>query len=61
LAEVGCAPEGGDKAAWVAELVGLARSRYDRLDAIIWFGLDKERDWRVDHDPAVAAAIRSAR
>lgn len=57
--EVGSAPEGGDKAAWTAEL--LSNSRYDRLEAVIFFGLDKERDWRVQTDPEVAAAIRNNR
>lgn len=73
LAEVGCAPEappalvgapaGADtavdpKAAWLAELVSSAPQRWPRLEAIVFFSLDKERDWRVHHDPAIAAAIR---
>lgn len=59
IAEVSSAPEGGDKAAWFAEL--LTAGRYDRLEAVVLFNLDKERDWRVDHDPRVARAIRMAR
>ncbi len=54
--EVGSAPEGGDKVAWTAEL--LSSSRYPQLEAVIFFGLDKERDWRVQADPEVAEAIR---
>lgn len=57
--EVGSAPEGGDKAAWTAEL--LATDRYPRLEAVIFFGLDKERDWRVHTDPLVAEAVRNNR
>lgn len=75
LAEVGCAPEapsavlgaatGADatvhpKAAWLAELVSSAPQRWPRLEAIVFFSLDKERDWRVHDDPTVATAIRSA-
>jgi hypothetical protein len=59
LGEVGSAPEGGDKAAWVASL--LASDRYPRVDAVVWFNLDKERDWRITADPAVAQAVRHAR
>jgi beta-mannanase len=58
LAEVGCAPEGGDKPAWLAELLRLAATRFDRLETVAFFSLDKERDWRVHHDPTVGAAIR---
>jgi len=58
LAEVGSAPDGGDKADWTAELLDLPGS--DRVEAVVFFGLDKERDWRIDTDPAVAAAIRGA-
>jgi beta-mannanase len=56
FAEVGCAPDGGDKAAWVDAL--LDGTSFDRLTAVVFFGIDKERDWRVDADPAVAAAVR---
>lgn len=54
--EVGSAAEGGDKVAWTADL--LSSSRYSQLEAVIFFGLDKERDWRVQSDPAVAEAVR---
>jgi len=75
LAEVGCAPDsaatvlgaatGADatvhpKAAWLAELVSSAPQRWPRLEAMVFFSLDKERDWRIHHDPAVAAALRAA-
>ncbi len=46
VAEVGSAPEGGDKAKWVRNMWDVAR-RWDRLKAIVWFDLDKERDWRA--------------
>jgi hypothetical protein len=58
LAEVGCAPEGGDKAAWCTDLYRLC-GETQRIQAIVWFSLDKERDWRVGMDPVVAAAIRN--
>jgi mannan endo-1,4-beta-mannosidase len=59
LTEVGCSPVGGDKPAWVADLYAMAR-RWP-VDAVVWFGLDKEQDWRVHADPAVAAAVRRNR
>ncbi len=52
IAEVGSDDVGGDKAAWVADL--LTTTRYPRLEAVVWFHVDKERDWRLTSPPAVA-------
>ncbi len=46
IAEVGSAPEGGNKARWVRGMFRTA-ARWKRLKAIVWFDLDKERDWRA--------------
>ena len=56
FAEVGSAPGGGDKAAWVRDMFARAATM-DRLQAIVWFNELKELDWRADADPAVAAAF----
>ena len=57
LTEVGSAPDGGDKAAWVRDMFAKA-ARMSRLRAIVWFNENKERDWRADATPRVAAAFR---
>jgi len=57
ITEIGSAPEGGDKAAWVRDMFATAK-RMRRLRAIVWFNVDKERDWRADSTPQVAAAFR---
>jgi len=57
ITEVGSAPEGGDKAAWVRDMFAKA-GRMSRLRAIVWFNENKERDWRADSTPRVAAAFR---
>jgi hypothetical protein len=54
IAEVGSAPEGGDKAQWVRDMWATARA-WDRLEAIVWFDQDKEEDWRAS---PVAEAFR---
>jgi hypothetical protein len=46
LAEVGCAPQGGDKSAWVKDMWATAKT-WSRLDAIVWFDQNKEEDWRA--------------
>lgn len=57
IAETASAPEGGEKARWVAEMFSDAR-KMSRIEAIIWFNVDKERDWRLD---SVAEAFHLSR
>jgi beta-mannanase len=56
LAEIGTSGDGGDKAAWIRDMFAQAR-KMDRLDAIIWFNENKERDWRAAPTPEIAAAF----
>ncbi len=57
IAEVGSAPEGGNKAAWVRDM-WKAAARMPQLKAIVWFDVDKEEDWRAAPDADVAAAFK---
>jgi len=56
IAETASAPEGGDKAAWVRDMFEAA-TRYPRLQAVVWFHADKERDWRATSSRRVARAF----
>lgn len=58
LAEVGSDAAGGDKAAWVRDM--FASTGYERLEAIVWFNDDKERDWRLTSPPEAADAAAAA-
>ena len=57
IAEVGSAPEGGDKADWVRNMFETA-ARWDRLKAIVWFDLNKEQDWPRRRGPPARASRR---
>jgi hypothetical protein len=57
ITEVGAAPEGGSKPAWVRDMFAKAKTM-PRLEAIVWFNENKERDWRATPDGDVAAAFR---
>jgi len=46
IAETASAPEGGDKAAWVHDMFTWVGSR-PRIHALVWFNVNKERDWRA--------------
>lgn len=59
VTEVASAEEGGDKAAWVTDLVAYLDEQAD-VAAFVWFDHDKEADWRIASSPASAAAMRAA-
>lgn len=46
IAEMGCTPSGGDKAAWVHDMWKYMPS-LERLDTVLWFNMKKEADWRA--------------
>jgi hypothetical protein len=52
LTEVASSEDGGDKAAWItrAFLTELPES-FPTIDAIVWFNIVKETDWRIDSSP----------
>lgn len=50
----------GDRASWIEHAGEQIRNNFTQIDAIMWFNLDKERDWRIDFDPASVAAYRTS-
>ena len=63
LAEIGCSPRGGDKAAWMRDaLLHSIPEAHPEIRAVVWFDEDKRghADWRIGSSPATAAAWRKA-
>jgi beta-mannanase len=58
LAEVGCAEEGGAKARWMEEMLAALPTRFPRVESLVWFQCDKERDWRIDSSSAAWYAFQ---
>ncbi|MBN2057253.1 MAG: hypothetical protein JW782_00435, partial [Candidatus Saganbacteria bacterium] len=58
VAEFASAEKGGDKAAWIRELPGYLKSSMRDIDAIIWFDLKKEADWRITSSDKSLAAFK---
>ncbi|WP_226357725.1 glycoside hydrolase family 26 protein [Pseudonocardia sp. ICBG601] len=48
---------GGDKAAWIDDVVPTLRDRFPLIRAVVWFDVDKERHWQVGSSPEAAAAF----
>jgi beta-mannanase len=59
VAETSSAEDGGSKAAWVAEVVPSLREEMPAVRALVWFDVDKERDWRIGSSPGAEAAVRA--
>jgi len=57
IAEVASTGRGGDKAAWVANM--LDTRRFPRIRALIWFNHNNDMDWRLDDSLAVIQSARA--
>jgi beta-mannanase len=59
VAEFGCAEKGGDKATWIKEIPFLLKTSMKEINAIVWFDLKKETDWRINSTAKSLAAFKS--
>jgi beta-mannanase len=55
LSEIGCAEQGGSKAAWIAGMFDTLH-RYPAITSVIWYDLVKGSDWRIESSGDAAAA-----
>lgn len=60
IGETASAEEGGSKAEWIASLAPTLRDRFPDIRAVVWFDVDKERDWRIRSSESSRAAFRAA-
>jgi hypothetical protein len=60
IAETASAEVGGDKATWIADMVGALKTRLPSVAAVVWFDQKKETDWRFDSSPSALSAFRTA-
>jgi beta-mannanase len=59
IAEVGCAEEGGDKSIWIRDASHALRNRFPAIEALVWFDVDKECDWRIESSPESLASFKT--
>lgn len=58
IAETASAEGGGDKAAWLADMLEQLTSGYPRVEAVSWFDIQKECDWRIQSSIPVLELFR---
>ncbi len=51
--------EGTRKAGWIVDALGTELPKYPLLQGWVWFHENKEKDWRVNSDPASLSAFKS--
>lgn len=59
ISEIGCAEQGGSKAAWITGMFA-ALQRYPAITSLVWYDLVKGSDWRVESSRDAAAAYAAA-
>lgn len=58
VAEFASTELGGDKAAWIKEIPAYLKTSMRDIDALIWFDIKKETDWRINSSARALAAFR---
>lgn len=59
IAETSSAEEGGSKAEWITGIRPTLESEFPSVRALVWFDVDKERDWRLRSSSASLASFRA--
>ncbi|MFA5844149.1 MAG: glycosyl hydrolase [Coriobacteriia bacterium] len=57
IAETASSTDGGDKAAWIADMFRVIPQRFPRIQGVCWFNVAKEADWRVESSPGTLASF----
>ncbi|MBI5666134.1 MAG: hypothetical protein HZC49_13755 [Nitrospirae bacterium] len=59
IGETACAEKGGSKALWIKEALQVIDTKFPRIEAVIWFDVNKECDWRIASSLKSLEAFRS--
>ena len=59
ICETASAVAGGDKAAWIGDMLDRLASDYGRVEALVWFDIDKECDWRIGSSEGTLELFRN--
>lgn len=58
IGETASADEGGNKQEWIGEIAPTLQNEFSDIRAVVWFDVNKERDWRVRSSSASLSAFR---
>ena len=60
IGEMASAEVGGNKAEWIDAIIATLRTKYPMVKGLVWFDVNKERDWRINSSPATLEAFARA-
>jgi len=58
IAEMASDEVGGSKATWINNIIPTLRNNYPLIKAIVWFDVDKERDWEITSSSSALTAYQ---
>jgi hypothetical protein len=58
IGETASAEEGGSKAEWIRDIIPTLETEFPDIRGVVWFDVDKERDWRIRSSNEAADAVR---
>ena len=59
IGEMSSSETGGDKAQWIAGMIPTLKSDYPLIKGVVWFDINKERDWRINSSTNTLAAFKT--
>lgn len=59
IGEMASSETGGNKAAWINAMIPSLQSDFPLIKGVIWFDVNKERDWRISSSTATESAFRT--
>jgi len=59
IGEMSSSETGGDKAAWITAMIPTLKASYPLIKGVVWFDVDKERDWRINSSASTLAAFKA--
>lgn len=59
IGETGSAEEGGNKGEWITDIIPTLRDDFPLIRAVVWFDVEKERDWRIGSSADSMSAFRT--
>jgi hypothetical protein len=60
IGEFASGESGGDKAAWITDCFTLLKTTFPKIQAFVWFNINKETDWRINSSAAAQASFKTA-
>ena len=59
IGEMASSETGGNKSAWINAMIPSLKSDFPLIKGVIWFDVNKERDWRISSSAATESAFRA--